>query len=63
MMDVTQQVQQENALNLLLDLGESRDRAEGQGPEETRLARQEAAREGKVAEQELFKFWNRDARR
>lgn len=56
MMDVTRQVQQENALNhLKLHLENLGQVTEGQGPEETRLARQEAALRGKVAEQELFK--------
>ncbi len=56
MMDVTRQVQQENALNhLKLHLENLGQITEGQGPEETRLARQEAALKGKVAEQELFK--------
>jgi len=56
MMDVTRQVHQENALNhLKLHLENLGQVTEGQGPEETRLARQEAALRGKVAEQELFK--------
>ncbi len=56
MMDVTRQVHQENALNHLRrhleNLGQV---TEGEGPEATRLARQEAALRGKVAERELFK--------
>lgn len=55
MMEVTRQTQQENALNHvrrhLENLGQV---SEGKSAESTRLARQEAALRGKVAEQELF---------
>jgi putative two-component system response regulator len=56
MMEATKQVQQENALTHvkrhLASLGQI---SEGKTAEEVRLARQEAALRGKVAEQELFK--------
>jgi putative two-component system response regulator len=56
MMEATRQVQQENALNHvrrhLESLGQV---SEGKSAEETRLARQEAALRGQVAEQELFR--------
>lgn len=56
MMEATKQVQQENALNHvrrhLETLGQV---SEGKSAEATRLARQEAALRGKVAEQELFR--------
>lgn len=56
MMEATKQTQQENALNHvkrhLESLGQV---SEGKSAEQTRLARQEAALRGKVAEQELFK--------
>lgn len=56
MMEANRQVQQENALHHvrrhLESLGQV---SEGRSADETRLARQEAALRGKVAEQELFK--------
>lgn len=56
MMEATKQVQQENALNHvkrhLAGLGQF---SEGKSAEEIRMARQEAALRGKVAEQELFR--------
>jgi putative two-component system response regulator len=56
MMEATRQVQQENALHhLKLHMERLGQISEGMGAEETRLARQEAALRGKVAEQELFK--------
>ena len=56
MMEATRQVQQENALHhLKLHLESLGQVPEGRSAEETRLARQEAALRGKVAEQELFK--------
>lgn len=56
MMEATRQVQQENALNhVRLHLKSLGQALEGQTTEETRLARQEAALRGKIAEQELFR--------
>ena len=56
LMEATKQVQQENALNHvnrhLAGLGQV---PEGKNAEEVRLARQEAALRGKIAEEELFK--------
>ncbi len=56
MMEATRQVQQENALNhVRLHLESLGQVSEGMSAEEVRMARQEAALRGKVAEQELFK--------
>ena len=56
MMEATRQVQQENALNhVRLHLESLGQISEGKSAEETRLARQEAALRGQIAEQELFK--------
>lgn len=56
MMEATRQTQQENALNhLKLHLERLGQSIEGKVSEEVRLARQEAALKGKIAEQELFR--------
>jgi len=56
MMEANRQIQQENALQHLKRHLESLGQvSEGRGADETRLARQEAALRGKVAEQELFR--------
>lgn len=56
MMESTRQTQQENALNhLRLHLEQLGQPVEGKASEEVRLARQEAALKGKIAEQELFR--------
>lgn len=56
MMEATRQIQQENALNhLRIHLDRLGQVPEGKGPDQNRLARQEAALKGKIAEQELFR--------